>query len=77
MFGAGINFELLDHLVTESAVREHAPDGSFERCSRVLCREVGKVDPAFTGNVTGVVEVLLLQVLVAGNSNFFSVVFQR
>ena len=39
----------------------------------MLCQEVGKVDPTFTGDVTGVVEILLLQSLVAGNSNLFSV----
>ena len=73
MFGASEDFELLDHLVAKSAVRKHAPNSSFERSSRVLCQEVGKVDPTFTGDVTGVVEILLLESLVAGNSNLFSV----
>ncbi len=73
MFGASKDFEFLNHLVAKSAVREHAPNCGFERCSRVLGLEVGKVDPAFTGDVTGVVEVFLLQVLVTGNSNLFSV----
>ena len=73
MFGAGIDFEFLDHLVAQSAVREHAPDGSFQRSGGVLCQQVGKVDPAFASDVTGVVEVLLLKVLVASDSNLFSV----
>ena len=73
MFGASEDFKLLDHLVAKSAVREHAPNGSLKRSSRVLCQEVGKVNPTFTGDVTGVMEILLLESLVAGNSNLFSV----
>ena len=73
MFGTCKNLELLDHLVAKSAVREHAPNGSFERSSRVLCQEVSKVDPTFTGDVASVVEILLLESLVARNGNLFSV----
>ena len=65
MFGAGIDFEFLNHLVAKSAVREHTPDSSGQRGGRVLRHEVGEIDPAFAGDVTGVVEVFLVQVLVA------------
>ena len=73
MFGASIDFEFLDHLVTKSAVREHSPNSGLERSGRMLGQKVGKVDPAFAGDVTGVVEVFLLQVLVAGNGNLAGV----
>ena len=69
MFGASIDFEFLDHLVTKSAVREHSPNSGLERSGRMLGQKVGKVDPAFAGDVTGVVEVFLLQVLVTGNEH--------
>ena len=61
MFGASIDFEFLDHLVTKSAVREHSPNSGLERSGRMLGQKVGKVDPAFAGDMTGVVEVFLLQ----------------
>ena len=73
MFGAGIDFEFLNHLVAKSAVREHTPDSSGQRGGRVLRHEVGEIDPAFAGDVTGVVEVFLVQVLVAGNGNLAGV----
>lgn len=69
LFRTGVDFEFLHHLLAEGAMREHAPDGFGERFRRVLGKQSVERDPAFTANVTRMMEILLLLGLLAGRSD--------
>ncbi len=73
MFGTRIDFQFLDHIMTKSGMREHAPDSSLERIAGILFKPLLERSPSFTTDHAGMMEVLLGVCLVASKENLIGV----